>query len=285
MLNEAIHIHNCGNVLLEMGKTEKVLEFVYAKGYDTYIDFVQYYSDMYGIDVEEYRAKKDNGFNIDQNLSSADIYDTTNTNHIRISIISKNRKTIFDDSGIVDEEKLENEIKNNIIFPVYVQNYTLPVHQILKSNKVGFEFNILDGKSYIDDQFKKVYSLEKKHKRTIFSSTKQKFLSHYFSNNSRMTRFESINAIKKSFVIYQYRQHCDNLEEARLLYNFHILFTNFEKMGFKDDKIYLYPTNPSKDQYLYIEREHLITGSYLTKEITDQLDIITSLLHLKGKIS
>lgn len=287
ILDEAIKIYiETNNAFSTMEKSNDVLMYLESQEYKTYLDFTQYFGDLYGIDVDEYRLAKINNFKIPED---AKVYNKTTMISMLISILKKNHKSIFSDldegnnadldSIIYTDEiyntKLQKHIKESILFPTYIQNYGLPMLQVLKSTKVGFEFSILDKKEHIAEQLKEVYRQEGSIKRAISSSTKQEFLNMYLPKEEKNKRFNSIPAIQKAFTIYQYRQHCQNQEQARQLYNFHILYSSFEKNGFDDELIY------SDDDHMYIERDDLITKNYLNDDLSPQINIITSLLNLK----
>ncbi len=270
ILDKAIDIDNkMNNTISGIEKSEDVLKYMKSVGYDTYLKFTQYLNNLYGIDTKEYYD-----FMVNQHNSKEEIINKTNTYKMIISAIKENEEVVFDGNDMVDRKLLRERMREYVAVPVYVQKYSRPMLKILKLKKVVFEFNMLDDKKDITKQLDEIYSREKSYKRVMSSSNKQEFLDIYFPKENKdciekKDRLDSILGIKKAFIIYQYSQHCQDLEEARLIYNFHILLSNVGK-------------RESDDYAIYMENDDLITKHYLKKEIRIQLKIITSMLNLKN---
>ncbi len=270
ILNKAIDIdYEKNNTISGIGKSKDVLKYMNRIGCDSYFTFTQHIDKLYGIDADEYYDFRVNKHNIkEQDEYTNKHINKKDTQSIVMSVLKQNKEKIFDGDDIIDTKLLQMNMKGYVSPPVYTQNYSSPILKILKLQKVVFEFSMLDTKKDITKQLNEVYDLEQLSKRVMLSSNKQEFLKMY-GLKERKYQLDSILAIKKAFIIYQYRQHCDTPEEARLIYNFHLLLSNLGKKEFGDFDTYM-------------ESDDLITKYYFNKEIKQQLYIITSLLNLKN---
>jgi len=282
VLDSSISIfNNSTNTLSKIENSQVVLEYLNKEGYKTYLDFIKYFSDEYGIDIREYKYAKANGFNTN-NEDSLDnkpfyeyepVYNSTRTLDIIMPILKKHKEEFLEskDDG---SSMLEQEIKKKVIYPIYRQNYGLPTLQVVGSNKVVLEFNILDDKEDIEDLLKEIYEQEKPYHRSLYSSEKLRLLKDLGSIN-KVEKFNSILALQKASIIYQYTQDQEenlSLEKAFYIYNFHVLLYEIN-CELKD--------NCQKEgQCITYTCEDIITTNLLKKEIRKQINIIKSLLNL-----
>ena len=274
ILDEIINIFDSTvNTFTAIENVESVLSYLKEKGFNTYLEFAKYFNDEYSIDIDEYRKAKGYGFNVKLKGSEEDnylyanepIYSLAQSQEIIIDAIRKCRSTVFDSSGNIDALLLGEEIKNKIVYPIYVQNYGYPLLNILKSNRVLFEFCSLDSTGEIEEQLSKILELEEPYKDSLFSSEKGKLLKELLPGNNQKD-FDSISMLQKALVIFQYKRHCTHWENSRQVYNFHV---------------FLSQTHREKDDYYIIaESEDFITKNTMNDYVTKQIRLITSLLNI-----
>ncbi|WP_415406793.1 hypothetical protein ACLHDG_13645 [Sulfurovum sp. CS9] len=288
VLDASISIYNNStNTLSKIENSKTVLEYLNKEGHKTYLDFTKHFSDEYGIDIREYKYAKANGFKTN-NEDSPDseplygyepIYNSTRTLDTIMPILKKHKEEFLEskDDGY---SMLEREIKKKIIYPVYRQNYGLPTLQVIESNKVVLEFNILDEEKDISNLLKEIYKQEKPYHKSLYSSEKLRLLEDLRSIN-KVEKFNSICALQKASIIYQYTQDQEenlSLENAVYIYNFHVLL--FECRGELKDTCQRH--NGDGDKYITCINGDIITDSVRKKEIRKQIKIVKSLLNLNS---
>ncbi len=212
----------------EIENSKSALSYLKEKGFNTYLEFEKHFNLQYGINIDEYEKAKRNSFKINLKSSTeispteyeglknikGSIYRLDTAQKIIIDSIVRHRETVFDSDGIVNENVLAQEIKNRVDIPVYAQNYGYPLLNLLKSNRISFEFSALDKKEELIQQITEILELEEQftttkiekdvsspHKRKLYSSIKWQLLKQFLPEEENLYKIRTIDMMEKSIVL------------------------------------------------------------------------------------